>query len=114
MQVLLKTDHSVSDFASLFTHVDGAVRHALDHHGDRITRLEVHLGDENGAKAGPDDKRCTMEARLEGRPPIAVTHYANTVESAVRGAARHMANAINRAIGRFVSSRPTRGHAAGA
>jgi hypothetical protein len=114
MQVLLNTDHSVADFASLFTHVDAAVRQALDHHRDRITRVEVHVGDENGAKAGPDDKRCTMEARREGRLPIAVTHHADTIESAVNGAARNMDRAIDSAIGRSVSARPTRGHAADA
>ena len=33
-----------------------------------ITRVEVHLGDENAGKRGSDDKRCMMEARLEGHP----------------------------------------------
>jgi hypothetical protein len=100
MQVLLNTDHHVGDFDALSTHVSAVVGEALMHHRDHITRVEVHLGDENGAKSGPDDKRCMMEARLDGRPPVAVTHHADTVESAVRGAVRSLAKAIEHALGR--------------
>jgi hypothetical protein len=100
MQVLLNTDHRVGDFDTLSTHVSAVVGEALMHHRDHITRVEVHLGDENGGKPGPDDKRCMMEARLDGRPPIAVTHHADTVESAVRGGARSLAKAIDRVLGR--------------
>jgi hypothetical protein len=45
------------------------------------------LGDENGAKGGQDDKRCMMEARVEKRHPIAVTHHAATLDEAIAGAA---------------------------
>ena len=50
---------------------------------DHITRVEVHLSDENGDKDGQNDMRCMMEARLEGRQPIAVTHQAATLDEAV-------------------------------
>jgi hypothetical protein len=100
VQVLINTDHSVADFDTLSAHVNAVVGEALNHHREHITRVEVHLGDENGAKAGPDDKRCMMEARLEHWPPIAVTHHADSVESAVSGAARALAKAVDHAIGR--------------
>ena len=100
MQVLLNSDHSVADFAAMSTHVSAVVDEALNHFRDHVTRVEVHLGDENGKKPGPDDKRCMMEARLDHRKPIAVTHHADTVESAVHGAAQSLAKAIDRAIGR--------------
>ena len=45
----------------------------LSRFSEHITRLEVHLSDENGIKDGQNDKRCLLEARLEGRQPIAVT-----------------------------------------
>jgi hypothetical protein len=105
MQVLLNTDQSVRDFVTLSTHVDAVVSEALMHHRNHITRIEVHLGNENGRQSGPDDKRCTMEARLDRRPPVAVTHHARTIESAVRGAARIMAKAIEHVIGRSASAR---------
>jgi hypothetical protein len=112
MQVLLNTDHSVGDFGALSTHVSAIVDEALVHHHDHISRVEVHLGDETGAKAGPGDKRCMMEARLDGRKPIAVTHHADTVESAVHGAARRLAKAIGGVLGRSAKKRETRGRAA--
>lgn len=100
MQVLLNTDHSTADFEALSTHVNAVVGEALNHRRGQITRVEVHVGDENGGKSGPDDKRCMMEARLERRPPIAVTHHADSMESAVSGAARALARAVEHAIGR--------------
>jgi hypothetical protein len=36
--------------------------------------VEVHLSDENGKKGGSHDKRCMMEARLEGHQRGALTH----------------------------------------
>jgi hypothetical protein len=108
MQVLLNSDHSAGNFASLSTHVTAVVDEALVHHHDHITRVEVHLGDENGDKPGPGDKRCMMEARLDGRQPIAVTHHADTIESALHGAARSLAKAIEGVLGRAARARGTR------
>ena len=108
MQVLLNTDSHAADFGTLSTHVTAVVAEALTRHRNRITRVEVHLGDENGAKPGPDDKRCTMEARVDRRQPIAVTHYADTIESAVQGAARSLAKAIDGVLGRGASARGPR------
>lgn len=108
MQVLLNTDHPAGDFDTLSTHVTAVVDEALIHHRDRITRVEVHLGDENGTKTSPGDKRCMMEARFDGRLPIAVTQHADTVESAVHGAARSLAKAIEGVLGRAASVRGRR------
>jgi ribosome-associated translation inhibitor RaiA len=48
----------------------------------------MHLGDENSsAKGGGNDKRCMIEARVDGRPPIAVTAQAPTLDEAMDGAA---------------------------
>jgi hypothetical protein len=67
---------------------------------DHITRLEVHLADENGPKGGENDIRCTLEARLEGRQPMAVTHHAGTIPLAVQGAANSLVSMIDTALGR--------------
>ncbi len=49
----------------------------------QVTRVEVHLADENGEKAIGDDKRCVMEARLGGLKPCAVSFQAASVTQAV-------------------------------
>ena len=47
----------------------------LGHLTERLTRVEVHLRDDNSAaKSSHDDKRCVMEARIAGRRPLAVDH----------------------------------------
>ena len=105
MQVLLNTDRAASDFNTLSTHVTAVVDEALVHHRDHISRVEVHLIDENGEKTSPGDKRCMMEARIDGHQPIAVTHHADTVDSAVHGAARSLAKAIDTMNGRIARAR---------
>ena len=65
----------------------GTVETALGRDSDHITRVEVHLTDEDGHKSGQNDKCCVMEARLEGRQPIAVSDRSETLEQAVNGAA---------------------------
>jgi len=47
-----------------------AVEKAVGRFGDRVTRVEVHLGDVNAHKKGPDDKRCMIEARPAGADPV--------------------------------------------
>ena len=72
----------------------------LSHFSSHITRLEVHLSDENGGKQGPDDKRCVLEARLEGKQPIAVTAHADNHEQAVKAATDKLKASLETVIGR--------------
>ena len=53
---------------------------------DKVTRLEVHLGDENSEKSGVNDKRCLIEARPINMQPVAVTNHADSTEKAFHGA----------------------------
>lgn len=59
------------------------------------------MSDENSHKSGQKDKRCMMEAKLEGRQPIAVTHQDATVDLAMDGAAGKMARMIESTIGKL-------------
>lgn len=45
--------------------------------------------------------RCMMEARLEGRQPIAVTHQAASLDQAVDGAADKLTKMIDSTLGRL-------------
>ena len=73
----------------------------LDRYSENITRLEVHLSDENGLKQGQDDKRCVIEARVEHKAPIAVTAYANNYELAVNDAAEKLKKTLESKFGRM-------------
>ncbi len=86
MQIQFNTDNNVDGSAELTEFLSSILAEGLDRFKDQITRLEVHLSDEDGNKDGQDDKRCLLEARLEGMNPVAVTNHANTDEKAVKGA----------------------------
>lgn len=101
MQIQVNTDSSIEGREKLTAHVRSVVESALTRFSDRITRVEVHLSDQNGDKSGQDDKRCTMEARLKGRQPTAVTHDAATLDQAVDGAADRIQRSIESALGRL-------------
>lgn len=101
MQIQVDTDSSIEGRESLIAHVRSVVESALSRFSDRISRVEVHLSDQNGSKSGQDDKRCTMEARLKGRQPSAVTHDAATLNQAVDGAVDRIERSIESALGRL-------------
>ncbi len=100
MQIQLNTDHNIEAHEGLSNHVSAVVEAALSRFGDRVTRVEVHLSDENGDKSGQDDKRCMMEVRLAGRQPIAVTHHADSVHMAIDGAVAKLERAVETISGR--------------
>ena len=100
MQIQINTDRHIEGQERQSAWASGVVKQALSRVSDRITRVEVHLSDENGNKSGQHDQQCVMEARLEGRQPIAVTHQAPTMDQAVNGAAEKLTSAIEGIIGR--------------
>lgn len=102
MQVQVNTDNHVKGGSQLTLEVEAAVDAALGRFGDRITRVEVHLGDENSSsKAGDNDKRCAMEARLAGLQPITVTHHAASITQAIDGAADKLEKTLSRTVDRM-------------
>ncbi len=104
MHIQVDTDREFDAYAGLAAHVRGVVERALHRYADRVTRVEVHLSDDNGAKGGADDKRCFMEARLEGRPPTVVIHRAASVNEVVDGAAGKLGRSLEHALERTHSA----------
>ena len=101
MQIQIITDHNIEGHQALATQVRGVVENALSRFSEHITQVDVHLSDENSnKKGGYNDFRCKIEAHLEGRQPIAVTHQANTLDQAVEGAAKKLVNLIENTLER--------------
>jgi ribosome-associated translation inhibitor RaiA len=101
MLVQIHTDPNIQSDAALTAQVEAVVADTLQRFSDRVSRVLVHLGDENGHKGGSNDKRCMMEARLEGRPPIAVTQQASTLNEAIDGAAEKLSRSMDKMLGRL-------------
>jgi ribosome-associated translation inhibitor RaiA len=100
MQVQLRTDASIEGSEGLTAHVTSVVKSTLGRFSNRVTRVEVHLSDENGAKGGGDDKRCSMEARLDGHPPTGVTSHGATLDLAIKAAVEKLERALDSVEGR--------------
>lgn len=110
MQIEISTAGTIEGHENFADHVKGVVETALNRFSNRITRIEVHLSDENGHKSGEGDTRCMMEARLEGRPPAAVTHHGATLDQAVNGAAGKLKRLIESTLSRESSLAGQRDH----
>ena len=81
--------------------VTATVEVTLERHLEDLSRVIVHLTDENAGKSGPGDKRCKMEARPKGHQPIVVTQDANTLTQAVEGASEKLEHALEHLFGKL-------------
>ena len=100
MQIQINPDHHIEGSEARDAWARSVVESALDRVGDAITRVEVHFNLESGGKPGAGEKRCMVEARLSGLPPIAVTHHAGELDVALNGAVHKLVHALDHAAGR--------------
>jgi hypothetical protein len=91
--------------ARLIAFVEGEVNRSLKRFARRLTRVEVHLSDENSHKFGVLDKRCRVEARPAGHRPLAASNGASTVENALLGALTKLRNSMETVFGRIEARR---------
>jgi ribosomal subunit interface protein len=69
-------------------------------YGAKMTAVEVHFEVVNGQKHGGEDTCCVMEARVNGRIPIAVRAGASDLYAAIDAAARKLDAAISKVVER--------------
>ncbi|MCK0147236.1 HPF/RaiA family ribosome-associated protein [Arenibacter sp. F26102] len=101
MIVKINTDKTLNGEERSADFFTSQINEALERFESHISRIEVHLKDENGKKDGFNDISCLLEARLEGRQPIAVTNQANTVDLAVTGAIDKVKSALETIVGKI-------------
>lgn len=101
MTIQINTDNNLTVHETFEAELDSLLSEQLSRFSEHITRLEVHLSDENGSKNGLEDKRCMIEARLEGKQPIAVTDVADTYDNAVDGAIEKLKTSLETITGRL-------------
>ncbi len=86
MKIQFNTDRTINGDEKQKDFYTDLLTTELARYESHITRIEAHLTDQNGIKDGVNDILCLLEARLEGRQPIAVSDQADTVAEAVSGA----------------------------
>ncbi len=101
MQIQINTDENIDGGEGLSARVSAEIHTRLDRFSQHITRIEVHLSDENANKSGSFDKRCLIEARLEGRQPEVASDHAATIDAAYSGAAKKLHHALESTLGKL-------------
>jgi ribosome-associated translation inhibitor RaiA len=101
MKVQVNTSNDIENKETLERWASEFLNEQLARFNQDITSIEVQMTDENHAARGGVDKRCMLEARVNGRAPIAVTNYGADQNLAFRGAADKLANALDHAFGKL-------------
>lgn len=101
MQIQVYSDNRIENSSKLVEWASGAAQAKLQRFDQELTRVTLHITDENGEKAGAQDKRCQIEARARGLQPISVTHKSDTIRIAVDGALDKLHAALTSQLGKL-------------
>ncbi len=101
MHVQVNTSNGIDNKETLDRWAEQFLNDALARFRQEITRIEVQLSDENSGKKGAADKRCMLEARVNGHEPLAVNHHGETQDEAFRGATEKLLHALEHTLGKL-------------
>ncbi len=100
MKIQYNTDKTVNGNQKHQDYFSTQIAEQLARFQSDISRIEVHISDENGKKEGSNNIRCLLEARIEGKQPFAVSCMADTIDLAVNGAIDKLKASLETTIGR--------------
>ena len=103
MHVEVSHDSRIKIDGDFTQRLSATLQSELSRFADRITRIECHMTDTNASKGGAKDKRCMLEARLNGLQPLAVTHEAENLQLAIDGAMVKRQHALEHRLGKLSS-----------
>ncbi len=92
MDIKLNTGQNVREANASYI---AQIESSLAKFSDAITSLHVHLAKDDSAGNGLNTNKCTLEAHLEARRPIAVTNHADSYDGAIRGALDKLTASLN-------------------
>ncbi|HMQ69612.1 MAG TPA: HPF/RaiA family ribosome-associated protein [Ignavibacteria bacterium] len=101
MKIQINTDNHISGNQQKSEPIIDSINDSLERFSEQITRIEVHLSDENSKKKGQNDIKCMLEARLKGLDPVAVTQKSDSIEKAVDGALDKLTSLLDSKLGRL-------------
>lgn len=101
MFIQIHADNQIESNNERDSKLEEQIRQRLARFEDRITDVEIHVSDINGPRGGAADLRATLEARINGIQPVAVTDNGATVDRAVLGAAKKAVRALDHQLGKL-------------
>ena len=105
MQIQVNSNHTIHTGESFERWAGTELNASLSRFKDDITRIEVHMSDENSDRISVDHKRCMIEARLAQHDPLAVNHQAPSQDEAFRGATEKLKRLLENTLGKLRSHR---------
>lgn len=105
MFIQIRADNQIPSDNERDSRLEEQIRQRLARFEGRITDVEVHVSDVNGPRGGNADMRCSIEARVNGIPPVAAIDEGNDVERAVIGAAKKVVRALDHQLGKLSDRR---------
>ena len=103
MKIQVNTDHNIEGSDDLNRYITDNLEDKFERFRGAITRIEVHLSDENAGKVGENDKRCLLEARIANRTPLIVSHHADTIHEAIEGASDKLLRSLDSMAGKLTN-----------
>lgn len=101
MNIQVNTDHNIEGSEELNAYVASTLTDHFSRFKNALTRIEVHLSDENAGKVSLKDKRCLLEARVANHQPVVVTHHADTIHQAIDGASDKLLHSLDKMVGKL-------------
>ncbi len=84
MTIQVNSDKNIDVSENYIAKITENLNDSLARFDEYVTRLEVFLADENSDRQGSNDKRCTIEVRIKGLDPEAVTATADHIDLAFK------------------------------
>ena len=103
MNIIVSTDHNIEGSAELNTYIESSLTESFERFKGALTRIEVHISDKNGKKAGGADKHCLLEARVANHQPVVVSHDADTVYKAIDTASDKLLRSLDSMAGKMTN-----------
>lgn len=101
MQIQINSDKNIEITKEAKDDLKSKVEKKLDRFDNLVSRVEVHLSDENSDKSGLNDKKCLMEARLLNRQPIIVTDHSDNVGKSFVSSLNKLQRKIDSIVGKM-------------
>lgn len=101
MKIQLNSDKNIQITEKFEKYFSEKINLSLKRFDDIITRIEIHLSDQNAHKTSHDDVQCKIEARIKDLQPVIVTGKSDTKEKALDEAIKKIKASLDKVTGKL-------------
>jgi ribosome-associated translation inhibitor RaiA len=101
MEIQFNKDDNLNVNEELLVSATSSLSEEISKFSQQITGVDVNLAEEPDNSDGNNCMSCSLEARLAGMKPVAVTNHANTHKLAIDGAIEKLKSSLMNKKGIF-------------